>query len=573
MRLPGMRLRSGAQFGFITLAAMFTASAAAAWNPLPVDQDPLVRMPGSQPADGIVIESPAQCSNCHGGYDKTMEPTFAWAGSMMSQALRDPLFWAAVTVATQDSISALGRPNGGDLCLRCHSPTGWLGHRSDPSNGSALTGTDHDGVTCDLCHSMYDPFFELTFAGTREGSDWSGYWDEATAASSTAALQTRTQDRTESASVRLFNGTAFYDASFAPHSSAYTENGGGQFFVGAAKPRRGPFVDAAAKHQIQYSRYHKSRYFCSSCHDVSNSALANINYAATPPGDGTTVLPSEQVSAYSYGHIERTFSEFRLSGYGQLDGVTGEGPFAPGVFKTSHPGSKIASCQDCHMADRVGVACNKAGSILRPTGSSDHPQSGLPYHDLTGGNAFVTTILASTVAGLAGYDATNASLLRQGAAKLTLDLTQGEPLDPAALLDAAQRAVSNIQKAASIVGLTYDRTTGALSFRVRNNTGHKLLSGYPEGRRMFVNVRSIRRRLLGARDQPIRPRGRDFEGSGAVVFPSEPRAVPGRGIRRRTRVRDARQQLAHGRRAHVPHRARRFALQGQPNSSQGIPRW
>ena len=28
-----------------------------------------------------------------------------------------------------------------------------------------------------------------------------------------------------------------------------------------------------------YSRYHKSRYFCATCHDVSNAVLANLDYA------------------------------------------------------------------------------------------------------------------------------------------------------------------------------------------------------------------------------------------------------------------------------------------------------
>ncbi len=33
--------------------------------------------------------------------------------------------------------------------------------------------------------------------------------------------------------------------------------------------------------------------------------------------------------------------------------------------------------------------------------------------------------------------------------------------------------------------------TGALSFRIQNQTGHKLISGYPEGRRMFVTIRVL----------------------------------------------------------------------------------
>ena len=39
-------------------------------------------------------------------------------------------------------------------------------------------------------------------------------------------------------------------------------------------------------------------------------------------------------------------------------------------------------------------------------------------------------------------------------------------------------------------GLSIDPATGALSFRVQNNTGHRLISGFPEGRRMFVNIKA-----------------------------------------------------------------------------------
>jgi len=42
-----------------------------------------------------------------------------------------------------------------------------------------MTASDYDGLHCDFCHSLYDPFFETTYNGIREGNDWSDYWDEA----------------------------------------------------------------------------------------------------------------------------------------------------------------------------------------------------------------------------------------------------------------------------------------------------------------------------------------------------------------------------------------------------------
>ena len=149
-----------------------------AWTPTAVKEDPLVRMPGTQPENGVSLESPNRCLNCHAGYNQAVEPGHNWQGSMMAQASRDFLFWSAMTVAAQDSVWALGNPNATDLCERCHFPQGWLAGRSDPTNATAMTGSDYDGVSCDLCHSMYDPFFETTYDGTREGSDWLTYWDE-----------------------------------------------------------------------------------------------------------------------------------------------------------------------------------------------------------------------------------------------------------------------------------------------------------------------------------------------------------------------------------------------------------
>ena len=59
------------------------------------------------------------------------------------------------------------------------------------------------------------------------------------------------------------------------------------------------------------------------------------------------------------------------------------------------------------------------------------------------------------------------------------------------LLDGAARAGQNLLDAAAIQNLSYDTGTGALSFRIQNQTGHKLISGYPEGRRMFVTIRVL----------------------------------------------------------------------------------
>ena len=389
-----MRVRIFILFVFVLLAFYSVY----AWVPLAVQDDPLVRMPGTQPEQGVNLEAPNRCLNCHAGYDQAAEPGFNWKGSMMAQAARDPIFWACFTVSAQDSIWALGTPNAGDLCERCHFPEGWLGGRSDPPNASAMTGSDFDGLHCDFCHTMYDPFFETTYNGTREGSDWTGYWDEAGntgpgsgTLSQIEATNTYIEDRTLSTNIKLFSGGDFYTKFNVPQYPTYRENASGQYFISTSSQKRASFADAGARHQMLYSRYHKSRYFCATCHDVSNPALANLGLSGLPDLSGGIDLISEQYSAFSYFHVERTFSEFMLSAYSQPGGAATNGEFQ----QLSGGINWVAKCQDCHMRDVTGYGCNKSNVPLRPDGSTEHPNSGVPVHDMTGGNAWISHILAS----------------------------------------------------------------------------------------------------------------------------------------------------------------------------------
>ena len=125
--------------GVLALATSAVAAVALlSWTPLPVADDPLLRMPGTQPGT-VTLEAPNRCLNCHADYgEPDAEPGSNWRGTMMAQAGRDFLFWAAMTVAAQDSIWAIDRPNATDLCLRCHFPQGWLEGRSDPPNATRL---------------------------------------------------------------------------------------------------------------------------------------------------------------------------------------------------------------------------------------------------------------------------------------------------------------------------------------------------------------------------------------------------------------------------------------------------
>jgi hypothetical protein len=223
-----------------------------AWA-LAVVDDPLVRMPGTQPGQ-VALQAPTRCLNCHAGYDSAVEPGFNWQGSMMAQAARDFLFWSCFTVSAQDSIWAVGTPNATDICERCHFPKGWLEGRSDPTNASLMTGADYDGVQCDFCHRMW---------GTIDDQDWALYWDETNASgtpSQPAADATYADEAGTAQSILQFNGDNFFTNNLPPTN--YTESASGQFFISPDAAKRASFADAEARHQMFYSRFHKSKYMC-----------------------------------------------------------------------------------------------------------------------------------------------------------------------------------------------------------------------------------------------------------------------------------------------------------------------
>jgi hypothetical protein len=437
------------------LVVLAFASVADAWTPKAVKADQNVFMPGSQ-TGSVNLESAGRCDNCHGGYDQAVEPAFNQYGSMMSQAARDPLWLACLTVGAQDSIWALGNPNATDICIRCHTPTGWLGGRSDPTNTSALAGSDFEGVSCDACHRMVDPLAQL---GQPEVAADTG-------AAATAAAETKARDLTILGALKLFDGTTpflngttklptYYGDGSWPN---YTESSAGQYYVDTGSSKSGPFSDTVARHGVYYSRFHKSKRFCATCHDVSNPILANVTMGAGTP---------ERQAGGSYFHVERTYSEFALSAYGQAGGSAST---IPGI-------ATAAKCQDCHLRDVTGKGCNKMDAPLR---------TDLPLHDMTGGNVWMTGILASAVAGETGYDAYNYAILsgtKYPGAKI--DITGLQSVGPQ-LRTGKQRALQQLQQAATIQ--TVGETTATLTLRVRNNTGHKLISGFPEGRRMFLYV-------------------------------------------------------------------------------------
>jgi hypothetical protein len=393
-----------------------------------------VQMPGTQPGESTLIGS-AACTTCHGGYDAAVEPARNWKGSMMAHASRDPVFWAGLAIAQR------GYPEGGDTCLRCHVNIGWVGGRSVPTDGSALLASDADGVSCYLCHSLTNP------------------------------------DQSEHLGVQ--------NAPYIANDGAEGFYGAGQYVLWNGTERLGPYSDPVSPHPSLQSLYHRKPELCGTCHDVSNPVtgdLAHNNGAQMPLAPGTFSdtpgAPVTQKAAflnppYAYGIVERTYSEnagsllsqTRVSDYpllpADLQGgaiqraydaamaSTVDGDYADGAPRTF-------TCQTCHMPPVTGKGCTSGSAPTR---------SDLPLHDLTGGNYWAPDAIAY----LDGL-----GRLRLGGGLSAADL--------AAMADGKARAIENLQVsgALSVTGNT---------LKVVNQTGHKLITGYPEGRRMWLDVK------------------------------------------------------------------------------------
>ena len=115
------------------------------------------------------------------------------------------------------------------------------------------------------------------------------------------------------------------------------------------------------------------------------------------------------------------------------------------------------SCQSCHMQPTVGQGAGFPGG---PPVRTD-----LPLHDLTGGNYWVPRAIEY-------LDGMGKLRLGGGLSSRQIAATRAGAL----------HAREQLESAASL------RVTGDV-LKVINLTGHKLISGYPEGRRMWLNMR------------------------------------------------------------------------------------
>lgn len=401
---------------------------------------------GTQPGLTYGLEGSQNCMGCHGGGPQDNHyPANGWSGSMMANATRDPLFWAALDVANADG-AANGAEGIGEWCLRCHTPKGWYegrvrktvaipsGHTPLPGEvvdgfqGCLLEGTpesmdsgdsDFGGVGCHACHRVAEqgPSGEALMTGNAD------IWlDDADCNGQPGAGPCRA-------------GPYSY-----PH--VVPEWGGATYF--------GP------PHVWKKSELHSDSAMCGSCHDVTSPTLDSGPFRTLILADGSKTGHDTGL-AYP---IERTYSEWQHSDFAATlfrDGMEPDGDAIPGkvVARTEH-------CQHCHMRQAKPPEWAPETELLAC--SSGPPRNGnLPTHEFVGGNAWIPQILKGEYPFLyrdEAFDRTSAwatQMLAERTAKVETRAT---------------------------------RSGGNLSVQVKvtNLAGHKLPTGYGEGRRMWLDV-------------------------------------------------------------------------------------
>lgn len=360
------------------------------------------QLPGTQPG-GLTapLVAPANCASCHVNH---IVDNFA--GSMMANSVRDPLFRAALQVANQDV------KFGGDTCIRCHAPNAWLNGRSsiagDPTStdGRLLNAEDLQGVACSTCHRLVPP---TATAGEAAGD-----------AAERAALT----------------------GPFITGSSAY--------LVDRNDVRRGPFNIASAPHAVAQSSFLQSAELCATCHDIDNPILS---FDATSKEFKLNALNTGASASDHLFPVERTYSEWKASTFA-AGGVSGLD--YPGLkHSTGTQNGPITLCQDCHMPTVSSPLTN--GGPTRTVGQ----------HQWAGGSAAWQDGIVNLWQNVAADTSFNKT-------QTTINKTLG--------LDMLKRGA---QVDVAIVN-------GQLEVKVTNNTGHKLPTGYAEGRRMWIEIYELR---------------------------------------------------------------------------------
>jgi hypothetical protein len=236
--------------------------------------------------------------------------------------------------------------------------------------------------------------------------------------------------------------------------------GNARYVIDPSDTRRGPYFDVANNPDMNlhgpdtdviYSPWHQRGDLCGTCHEVRNPIFIKDHETGQYVLDELGAAHATQDPLDMYPE-QTTYSEWLNSTFAET-GVQ----FPDGRFGGANTGP-MSSCQDCHMPDQV------AGGCFAWEFPPFYERQDLGQHTFLGANTWVLRAVRAL------YDDSETGLAA----------------------DTVERAIDrNIEFMAAASDTEVFDEGSQIRVRITNQTGHKLPTGYPEGRRMWINVRFL----------------------------------------------------------------------------------
>ncbi|MCB1583456.1 MAG: hypothetical protein KDI92_10370 [Xanthomonadales bacterium] len=320
-------------------------------------------------------------------------------------------------------------PGVGDFCFKCHAPQGWFaGHVVKPV---PATDPPVDGANgCELVGSH--------IAVQDQNNDYSGV---------TCHFCHRIDEQGPLGEPQILENASIWLDDVA--------------CSGWGEPcRKGPYDyqnGGSPPHPWQHSTFIQKSEICGSCHDVSSPTIKENGIETIAKSFWHNGVETQFAMP-----IERTYSEWQQSYYADLIFRNAFNDLPITDFPVIEKGEQ---CQGCHMPDSQSVSARACVYELEGSRTGD-----LPIHQFAGGNSWMLEVLK----GVYGDQLE----MNVSGTKEALDLTRGYALNMLQVQSADVKMNLNSQ------------TTDLLDVdvKVTNLTGHKLPTGYPEGRRMWIHV-------------------------------------------------------------------------------------
>jgi len=473
------------------------------------------------PAPYNVYEFVVTCAACHGGTIDQQAAHFGnWAGTAMASAARDPVFRANNLIVNNAVKALTGKDGAGNMCFRCHSPNGWYSGRFDPTLAGAADGstmhhsillsTDDEGILCEFCHrtiggvtmkradlDQNDPVWNMMASI----DDWphagDAYPDGPVAGNPYGDTTLQINDGMTyggkfPGSVAMYfsdtplAGTYYTGQTYGVYPPGWKDefgnDVGGQPVVNpdGSTPIHfevpiGPPLnpDSTYNYQAQSislehptfdGEFVKTPEFCGSCHDLT---IPVLNHG----------MPEQ-----------RTYTEWRYSDFGR-----------------DEASATYVRCQDCHMptqmheyADGTAVSLNPdptlTGWFPYAKNRNINPWPGQPYqpgtafHKLSGANRdlpdMMTLLYPEVDLEVIGAPTGNDTRVFPGMLSNRDTMwDRAQRNTEVSLLDAIDVQITSGPTLIDAVNRIWE-----VKVKVTNNTGHRVPSGYPDGRRFWINL-------------------------------------------------------------------------------------